>query len=638
MKRLSAVFTGVVFSAFYFGIEYPAFADGTHLYRFATPTGSEIIADFLRNPALVMSDGRRLKVTEERRSKDGLLDTSLEMQLAQNKIGHDIRVYTRTYEEMIPGPILRIKRGDTMRITLLVDPNLPSETSDPGEHVEDINTPHGFNITNLHTHGLNVSPRFEVDEQGIIVKSSDNVLLQIPSGVSKDFFYEFIIPGDHPDGTYWYHAHKHGSVAFQFMGGIAGALIIEGPTDEFLEKRGIKEQFLVLQQIRINEDGVVQLEHAGDFLKMPHYTVNGRLKPRIRLKAGEVQRWRFIHAGMSEHMPLELRGLNGGEPQTFYLLAGDGITLPALEPVEQIFMAAGNRVDALVKIEEPGLYFLIKPERDQGFFPGGPVPKELIAIVLVDSQRKDMALPEEQLPSPYYSKLTPIKDDELDPREPDPQRPDEFLPHRILSFGFDLAGFEGANPNGPVKFPKFTMGGRYGLDREDKVVPVVFGDEPAFPADVPAHIRPMPFNPDRVDQMIRHGAVEEWTVLNFTSEDHVFHLHQVPVFVTEVVDPREPPPSGNAVTKPNKWQDVQLVPGGKLLNPQTFEVIPGSMTFRVRFEGDITTSLNEEDVPRGDFVVHCHIVDHEDLGMMQHVRVLPRPESTLSSLQAGLSP
>jgi FtsP/CotA-like multicopper oxidase with cupredoxin domain len=637
MKKLSAVLTGVVFSAFYFGIEYPAFADGTNPYRFVTPTGSEIIADFLRNPALVMSDGRPLRVIEERRSKNGLLDTSLEMQLAQNKLARDLRVYTRTYEERIPGPILRIKRSDTLRIKLLVDPNLPSEDSDPGEHhVEDINIPHGFNITNLHTHGLNVSPRFEVDEEGIIVKSSDNVLLEIPGGVSEDFFYEFIIPGDHPDGTYWYHAHRHGSVAFQFMGGIAGALVIEGPTDKFLKKRGIKEQFFVLQQIRVNEDGVVQLEHAGDFLKMPHYTVNGRLKPLIHLKAGEVQRWRFLHAGMAEHIPLELRGLNGGEPQTFYLLAGDGITLPALEPVEQIFMAAGNRVDALVKIDESGMYFLIKPEFEQGL-PGGPVPKELIAIVLVDSQRKDMALPEEQLPSPYYSKLIPIEDDELDPREPDPQRSGKFLPHRVLTFGFDPAGFDETNPNGPVKFPKFTMGGRYGLDQEDKVVPVVLGDEPDSPLD--AHLIPLPFDPDRVDQMIRHGAVEEWTVLNFTTVDHPFHLHQVPVFVTEVVDPREPPPSGNAVTKPNKWQDVQLVPAGKLLNPQTFEIIPGSMTFRVRFEGDITTSLNEEDVPRGDFVVHCHMIDHEDLGMMQRVRVLPRPESTVSSLlKAGLSP
>src|SRR5919109_3962950 len=187
MKKLSVGFTGVVFSAFYFGIEYPAFADGTHPYRFVTPTGSEIIADFLKNPALVMSDGRRLRVIEERRSKNGLLDTSLEMQLAQNKLARDLRVYTRTHEETIPGPILRIKRGDTLRIKLLVDPNLPSEDSDlapgHGEHVEDVNIPHGFNITNLHTHGLNVSPRFEVDEKGAIVKSSDNVLLEIPGGV-----------------------------------------------------------------------------------------------------------------------------------------------------------------------------------------------------------------------------------------------------------------------------------------------------------------------------------------------------------------------------------------------------------------------------------------------------------------------
>jgi FtsP/CotA-like multicopper oxidase with cupredoxin domain len=141
----------------------------------------------------------------------------------------------------------------------------------------------------------------------------------------------------------------------------------------------------------------------------------------------------------------------------------------------------------------------------------------------------------------------------------------------------------------------------------------------------------MPFDPDRVDQVIRHGAVEEWTVLNFTPLDHPFHLHQVPVFVTEVVDPRDPTPSGNAVTKPNKWQDVQLVPGGKLLNPQTFEIIPGSMTFRVRFDGDIATSLNEDE-PVGDFVLHCHMLDHEDLGMMQRVRVLPRPESVLSHI------
>jgi FtsP/CotA-like multicopper oxidase with cupredoxin domain len=645
--------------------------------RFLIASGSLATIAVLPISALVASDGRRLdgrrlRIIEERRSKNGLLDTSLEMQLASNEIGPGFIVHTRTYEGTIPGPTLRVKRGDTLRIRLQVDPTLPPE----GEHlVDDVNIPHGFNITNLHTHGLNVSPRFELDENGIIVKSSDHVFLEIPAGgVSEDFFYEYKIPEDHPDGTYWYHPHKHGSVAFQFMGGMAGALIIEGPTDKFLKKRGIKEQLLVLQQIRVNEDGVVQLEHFNDFVEMPHYTVNGQLKPIIHIKAGEVQRWRFIHAGMAEHIPLdislELRGLSkearrafpqlagrsialpeleqtlmvmqtragedevikfaGEEPQTFHLLAGDGITLPALEPVEQIFMASGNRIDALVKIDKPGMYFLIKPERDQGFLEG-PVPKELIAVVLVDSQRKDMALPQDQLPSPYNSTLTPIEDDELDPRVPDPQRPGEFLPHRVLTFGAEFPpGFDptGMDPNAPVKFPRFTMGGRYELDQDDKVVPKVLGDEPGFPPDVPPHLIPLPFDPDRVDHVIRHGAVEEWTVLNFTPLDHPFHLHQTPIFVTEVVDPRNPPPSGNTITNPNKWQDVQLVPGG-VINLDTFEVIAaGSMTFRVRFVGDIATSLKEGDEPVGDYVLHCHMLDHEDLGMMQRVRVLPRPEST----------
>jgi FtsP/CotA-like multicopper oxidase with cupredoxin domain len=127
-----------------------------------------------------------------------------------------------------------------------------------------------------------------------------------------------------------------------------------------------------------------------------------------------------------------------------------------------------------------------------------------------------------------------------------------------------------------------------------------------------------------VDQVIRHGAVEEWTVLNPTNIDHPFHLHQVHFFVTEVFDPYAP--EGNQTIYPNRWQDVQIVPRA-VVDPVTFQPLPGKvgrMTFRVRFEGDIATSLKEGDEPIGDFVLHCHMLDHEDLGMMQRVRVLPK--------------
>jgi FtsP/CotA-like multicopper oxidase with cupredoxin domain len=623
-------------------------------------------------PVLAMGGGRRLRAIEERRSKHGLLDTILEVKPAENRIGPGLSVYTRSYEGMMPGPTLRVKRGDTLRITLIN--NIPPDLPPVGELVNnDINIPHGFNITNLHTHGLNVSPRYEPGSNGKIVKSGDNVFFEVPGELVDGNFvqYEHEIPEDHPDGTYWYHPHKHGSVAFQFMGGMAGGLIIEGPTDRFLEKRGIEEQLFILQQIRVRADGEVHLEHFNDFVVMPQYTVNGQLKPIIRINPGEVQRWRFVHAGMAEHIPLELRGIsreelqtfrqlagdgitsddleqimrseqswaNGDEviefaskkPQTFYQLAHDGITLPELEPVEQIFLASGNRIDCLVKIDKPGIYCLIKPERDQGFLEG-PVPQELIAIVLVTGRRKDMDLPKKTLPTPYHSNLVPITDEELDRRPIDPIT-GQPTAHRILTFGGEFPpGFDptGQDPNAPVKFPRFTMGGRYTLDPDDNVVPATFADDPPFPPDVPPYLRPRPFDHERVDQVIRHGAVEEWTVLNFTPLDHPFHIHQNPFFVTEIFDPHAP--EGNQTTYPNKWQDVQIVPRS-VVDPVTFQPLlgkVGSMTFRIRFVGDIATEFVKDDkgkrVSIGDYVLHCHMLDHEDMGMMQRVRVLPKEE------------
>lgn len=165
-----------------------------------------------------------------RRSRDGLLKTRLRVYFAGNQID-DLKVFTRTYEGRIPGPTLRLRPGDTLQLRLVNQ--LPFETE---EMPHDINIPHGFNVTNLHTHGLHVSPKCSDD--GTVC--SDNVLIEIPPGESQ--FYEITLPDNHPDGTYWFHPHKHGSVAVQFMGGMAGALIIEGDSDDFLSDQGIKKE------------------------------------------------------------------------------------------------------------------------------------------------------------------------------------------------------------------------------------------------------------------------------------------------------------------------------------------------------------------------------------------------------------
>ena len=147
---------------------------------------------------------------EIRRSANGELNTTLRMQYAYKNIGGS-RLYVRTYEGAVPGPTLRLKPGDVLRIKLINDMP-PNRDPEPIDHL----LPHRFNTTNFHSHGLHVSP------SGI----SDNVMRMMEPGESYDI--EIAIPSDHIPGTNWYHPHAHGSADVQIASGAVGALIIEG--------------------------------------------------------------------------------------------------------------------------------------------------------------------------------------------------------------------------------------------------------------------------------------------------------------------------------------------------------------------------------------------------------------------------
>ncbi|MCZ4093457.1 multicopper oxidase domain-containing protein [Sinorhizobium psoraleae] len=111
-------------------------------------------------------------------------------------------------------PTIEIIPGETVRLTL--HNKLPVANQNCPAPDGDVNTPHCFNRTNLHSHGLWVSPS----------GNGDNVLISINPGV--DFQYEYNVPPDHPAGTFWYHPHLHGSTAIQVSSGMAGLLIIRG--------------------------------------------------------------------------------------------------------------------------------------------------------------------------------------------------------------------------------------------------------------------------------------------------------------------------------------------------------------------------------------------------------------------------
>ena len=150
------------------------------------------------------------------------------------------------YNGLACGPTIRVRRGSTLRIHLKNDlkggeagPGNVGKGASPSDQAE---KPHGLDVTNLHTHGLHVSP----------ADPSDNIFLCRKPQEEKDFVYQ--IPADHPSGTFWYHPHKHAAVAYQLSNGVAGALIVEGTKndgihdlDDIPEIAEAKERIFVFQ-------------------------------------------------------------------------------------------------------------------------------------------------------------------------------------------------------------------------------------------------------------------------------------------------------------------------------------------------------------------------------------------------------
>lgn len=131
---------------------------------------------------------------------------------SNGRVAFNTRAYCYEGRCSYPGPTISLKPGDNFTMTL-VNALGPEASHD---HVH--NSIHSPNTTNVHTHGLHITP------------DVDNVFLQAKPGESIVYAYQ--IPTNHAPGLHWYHAHHHGSSALQIMGGLVGALIIEDIPDE----------------------------------------------------------------------------------------------------------------------------------------------------------------------------------------------------------------------------------------------------------------------------------------------------------------------------------------------------------------------------------------------------------------------
>src|SRR5882724_3310887 len=218
-------------------------------------------------------------------------------------------------------PVIRASPGDVLRITYVND--LPPKSS------ETCAVNPCMNMTNLHFHGLSVSPD----------APQDNVLtmLAMPGQV---LHYRVQIPRDHPPGLFWYHTHPHGESHRQVLDGMSGAIVIEGMERYAPEVRRLRERVIVVRGRSIEHDpNASELRHqveipskgcGGEAEAVEEiFTVNGAVRPRIEIAPNERQFWRIVNASADRYLDLQLDG------QTFEIVALDGMPVAYHEPEHQ---------------------------------------------------------------------------------------------------------------------------------------------------------------------------------------------------------------------------------------------------------------------------------------------------------------
>jgi FtsP/CotA-like multicopper oxidase with cupredoxin domain len=494
-----------------------------------------------------------------------------------NSPAHASRAY-------LVGDTVKAKPGDTLYIRLTnnlpgggTNDDFPQHPSPPG-HAGHFS----FNLTNLHTHGLHVAPNGPPNRP-----ESDNVFVEIAPNKHQD--YEIKIPANHSSGTFWYHAHLHGATAVQVANGMSGALIIEGGDATNGELKTVpeiaaaKEQTFVLQQLVFGPDGKLDDFKSGfiDNDWSRHTTVNGQLVPTLSMRPGEIQRWRVVHAGFSEKINLVLDAHKLNE------VAADGISLGRLVPWDQIELGPGNRTDVLVKAGAPGTYFLRT----------GPLPK----VASFKSQRLALQMSarrgQNEAPEDLILKLPQLFADSPGNRiarivvEGDPMDMNLPTDDQLKPVVPQLTPISDGDITTPAEELLFIAEGRIcdatGHCPLPRCTTGAMGCEQRFLAGQNGD---QVFMPD-AGRTFQLNQVSKW-IIQGKRQAHVFHIHVNP-FQVDRVEP-------DGVTR-RVWRDTITINNGA-----------APTEIRTRYS-DFT----------GSFVVHCHVLDHEDRGMMEKITITP---------------
>jgi FtsP/CotA-like multicopper oxidase with cupredoxin domain len=435
--------------------------------------------------------------------------------------GHDAFVFDG---HDVP-PVVRIAPGETLTIHYV---NALPAVPPMADHS------HPMNMTNLHFHGLSVSP----------LRPQDDVVDMIAMpGQALD--YTVAIPPEHLPGLHWYHTHPHGESERQVLDGMSGALIIEGIERYAPAVRNIRERVLVIRAMDIEHDPRARARRARvEVERSPcgesHdevdrvFTVNGVLRPEIAMQPGERQFWRIVNAAADRYVDIEV------PHHRLEVVAYDGFPVAYHEPnhptrlVDHVLLPPAGRVEAIVTAGEREGRSVLRTRCVDTGPDGDPNPGMILADVA--STATAAAAPEPPATASAAPGASTVVDVHPIMREP---------PSFTAVFSEDARGF-------------YINGQKYSTD-------------------APPMVR------------VSVGGYAHWRIVNNSREIHPMHFHQVhflPFLENDrpFVDPQ--------------WLDTVNVPVG------------GSVDVIMDFT---------DPVIRGMSVFHCHLLNHEDKGMMAKV-------------------
>ncbi len=503
-----------------------------------------------------------------------------------------------TYDGSNVPPTLRLLAGDTLIVNLIN--NLPTPPAGATY----------LNDTNLHYHGLHVSPN---------APSDDSIDMIAMPGQSLQ--YRISIPPTHPTGLYWYHSHAHGEAERQNLSGMSGALIIDGisqyapqvenmperiliardvlPAGQALpaaDRRQVAAMFWAMQHasrnartlrgmapshmtMSTNVRGTSTLATRNPYVLVdPRYrhssartlatsthctgtetaaknwTLNGQTVPSIGIRPGEQQFWRFVNAGSDTYLDLAV------DNTQMQIVALDGVPLASVGnapmTVSHYLVPPASRIEFIVTGPAAGTTSYLRTNCFDSGSAGPAMPATILAQLNPASSLSDASKHRDRA-AKYRTRLATT--------------------HTVAY----IRRF--AATQGIARTQTLTYSDQNTINGQSY--------DPGAPAQFYA----------------QSGTMEQWQIVNNSSQVHTFHIHQIHFLVDQVV-------GGTAIEQSNVGQVLD-----NINVPAASANGPGTVTLTMDFTDPLII---------GTFLLHCHILSHEDAGMMAKITVGTAPPLT----------